>query len=92
MPWGPLRILPWTAPSTLPRSGSHGVLAHQQRAGELSTAGRGAGPEGRMGVLFLKRFLAMHPEHGGRSEDALPIALAPVQIDDNSHTIPPFIS
>src|SRR5260370_31181851 len=24
-------MLPWTAPSTLPRSGSHGVLAHQQR-------------------------------------------------------------
>ncbi len=26
MRWGRLRALPWTAPSTLPRSGSHGVL------------------------------------------------------------------
>ncbi len=32
-------MLPWTAPSTLPRSGSHGVLAHQQRAGQLGIAG-----------------------------------------------------
>jgi hypothetical protein len=43
----------------------------------------------RIGVV-LERFLAIQLEHGGSEKDALCVAQAPIQINDNSHARTPL--